>query len=146
MDRRVTLHKHKEHPETSVSTNTEVLPEVDKELAEGGVKAADTLVLEETDAIRPVTPVTIVQDTHIVGRRKREEKHSVSGSFCSVSEPKKRNRSLSWTSSVASADITPINKMNGGKIIKRERQARKEKSRKRKTKTSGMVGLNILVI
>lgn len=138
MDRRVTLHKHKEYSEPSVSANIKVLPDVDKEQQAEEVITADVIVPEQNDAIRPVTPVTTVQDIHTVGRRKREEKHSVSGSMCSVSEPKRRNRSLSWNSSVTSADITPVPKMNGGKIVKRERQARKEKSRKRKSKTPGL--------
>ncbi|KAG8289251.1 hypothetical protein J6590_003603 [Homalodisca vitripennis] len=127
MDRRVTLQKHKELSEVITSNQ---LPDTEvEEIA----SAADLVVNQESDV--SLTPVATAEDTnHIVRRRRRDDKLSVSGSVWSASGPKRRNRSLSWTSSVTSTDATSTTKVNGGKLIKRDRHQRRERTRKKRSK------------
>uniref|UniRef100_A0A1B6LFQ2 PEHE domain-containing protein n=1 Tax=Graphocephala atropunctata TaxID=36148 RepID=A0A1B6LFQ2_9HEMI len=128
MDRRVTLQKHKELSEVITTSNQLPDAEVD-DIA----STTDLIVNQESETL--LTPVATAQDSnHIVRRRRRDDKLSVSGSVWSASGPKRRNRSLSWTSSVTSTDATSTTKVNGGKLIKRERHQRRERTRKKRSK------------
>lgn len=130
MDRRVTLKKHKELSEVLTSNNS---ADVGVEI-EHVAPVTDLNISQQNEIM--LTPVTVEDTNHIVRRRRKEDKTSVSGSVC-ASGPKRRNRSLSWTSSVTSMDVTLVSKVNGGKLIRRDRHQRKERTKKKRSKKEG---------
>lgn len=129
MDRRVTLKKHKELSEVLTNSNSAGGVEIEHVSA-----VTDSDVPQQTEIT--LTPVTVVDTDHVVRRRRKDDKTSISGSVC-ASGPKRRNRSLSWTSSVTSTDVTPLPKVNGGKLMKRERHQRRERTKKKRSKKEG---------
>lgn len=143
MDRRVTLQKHKELSEvlTSSTNGSTSLQEI--EMPVGLDTSAQVNITETptcTTHVQPneevLLPVTnSVQETNsVVRRRRRDDKMSASSSVLSASGLKRRNRSLSWTSSVNSTEVMPSAKVNGGKLVKRERHHRRERMRKKRSK------------
>lgn len=137
MDRRVTLKKHKELSEVLTNSNSAGGVEI-----EHVSSVIDSNLLQQNE-VTP-TPMTVVDTDHIVRRRRKDDKTSVSGSVC-ASGPKRRNRSLSWTSSVTSTDVTPVSKVNGGKLMKRERHQRRERTKKKRSKKEGNNYLGLLL-
>lgn len=134
MDRRVTLHKHKENSDVLTTPENSRLPamEIEHDLPITGINHTQHI---ESHSV----PLALVQETNLVMRRRRRDEKLSTGSFSgivlSASEPKRRNRSLSCTSSLRSTDITP--KVNGGKLNKRERHQRREKSRRKQSNNEG---------
>lgn len=132
MDRRVTLHKHKEHSDIITTPENSKLPDMEVEHDLPITDINHTLQVDSHSG-----PLAVGQETNLVMRRRRrdEKLNSVSGIVLNASGPKRRNRSLSCTSSLRSTDITP--KVNGGKLIKRDRHQRREKSRRKQSSNDG---------